>query len=151
MKYIQKNEDKNYNYLFHDTFDSTKHYPVKRIFDYRINQDKTLVGKKKCLIFNKCSSSQYTNYETCRESINKDATGTFEIDSNDPCLFSNRYAQRLKYAPMKSIACIAMHTPGPHTPKPKKQDESFLCMQMAWSQFHQMIFHMLKEYPNRCN
>lgn len=100
----------NYNYVFHDTC-NLKVGDVYRIFRYRSKQ-------QNCMDYNKCNSTEFTNFETCLKKPVPRKEGL-------PCSWAWRYVSPLVRDDLKTIACVRFSRPGPYTPN--KQKDSFGC------------------------
>jgi len=100
-------------YFFHDTTKSSKN-SIYNIFRFRIVQ-------KKCFNYYLCSKNETSNYFSCNIFKNSD------VASRNKCSWVHRYYGHIIKDNQDSFACVRVNHPGPYTPRPWIQTESFWC------------------------
>jgi hypothetical protein len=101
-----------YNYVFHDTCKSGAG-SVLSIFKFRALQ-------KGCFTYDNCESNKFTNFESCMKA-------PVLHQSGEPCSWAWRYYVPMIRQDLQTIACVRFSHPGPYTPRPDIQKDSFGC------------------------
>jgi hypothetical protein len=97
-----------FGFVTHDTFMSPSLLGFN--FGFRLNQ-------KHCVNFSKCSSDEFTNFETCGSPL--------VAVPGQTCSWATQYYPRLMMASLNKIACTTFKVHGPNAPK--EQPWSYFC------------------------
>ncbi len=112
MRLPQFKDYKGYNYIFHDTC-TFRAGNVLSIFKFRIRQ-------APCFEYNHCNKDKFTNFESCmRQPVLH--------ESGQRCSWAWRYYVPMIREDLQSISCVRFSHPGPYTPRPEVQKDSFGC------------------------
>lgn len=126
-------------YFLHDTFDSRKK-AVYNIFKFRKKQ------KRDCYRYAKCDKNVYAHFTTCNR-IAKTSPG-------DRCAGAGRFYGNFLNQVQGIYACVPLGIPGPSTPSPEKQDNSFVCItcdeDIDWIQTNDVPFTTGRARASQC-
>lgn len=105
-----------FNLMFKDATQSKLKNAVLNIIKFRINQ-------KPCIEYSQCSTTEFTDYETC-------------LNPNPPpkknCNWANQYYPLMTDATLENFACVPIAAVAPYTKPPKNM--SFWCYGLYQSQ-----------------
>ncbi len=139
-EFSELRNNKKCRFFIHDTFDSSNRNAVWNIFRFRVNQ------KNSCYRFGKCDPNVFSHFTSC-DKISINIPGM-------PCAGAGRYYGNFLNQVQSTYACIILNVPGPSTPDPRRQDNSFVCLacdeDITWIQNNDIPFTTGKVRASNC-